>query len=99
MIETPKQGKPDRNEPDNRLAVGLICLVYGLPEPFSLLNGREAVILSVIDNFKDPIFPIGEVWFECAVRGHPTVMNLREDHLTVLTDSDVLVIEKLYLDK
>lgn len=99
MIDTPQEGKPDRNEPDSRIGVGELCLIYGLPQPFKNLNGREAIILGAVDNFMGNFYPPGEVWYECAVHGYPTIMNLRNDHLMLLTDSDALVIEKLYVDK
>uniref|UniRef100_A0AAU8GI02 Uncharacterized protein n=1 Tax=Salmonella phage vB_SEnST11_KE22 TaxID=3161173 RepID=A0AAU8GI02_9CAUD len=94
-----KGGRPDRNEPDQRVRQDTICLIYGFSPENPLtgqLNGRECYVIQRSQLGPDRI-PYGpdEVWFECHVRGVPVTLDLPIHHLMILDDSDRLVIEKL----
>lgn len=98
-----KGGRPDRNEPDNRVRENTICLIYGFnpANPLtSQLNGKECLVIqrSKFGPDRLPYHP-DEIWFECHVRGFPHSMDLPITHLTVLNDTDRLIIEKMVIDR
>lgn len=97
-----KGGRPDRNEPDSQVRGGQLCLIYGFTEDMGqafLLNGLQCYVEEKITRSGNLFFPVNEAWYACSVYGQPRIINIREDHLTVLTDSDTLVIEMMTKDK
>ncbi|HDR2377141.1 TPA: hypothetical protein QCH88_004388 [Enterobacter asburiae] len=101
MLED-KGGRPDRNEPDQRVRPDTICLLYGFSPKNPLtfqLNGRVCYVLERSKMGPNRIpYPVDDIWFECHVRGMPTTMDIPIEHLTVLDDSDRLIIEKMTKD-
>lgn len=99
MLRLEDSGRPDRNEPDQRIRKDTICLIYGFnpANPLtSQLNGRECYVIdrSMFDSDRVPYHP-DDAWFECQIRGMPVAMDIPIEHLMLLDDSDRLVIEKL----
>lgn len=97
-----KGGRPDRNEIDPRVGPGKVCLIYGF-DPNNPntgpLNGRQCMVHEKVIRSGNIFFPFGETWYACSVYGLKGITNLRADHLMVTDDSDVLVIEKMRVDK
>lgn len=96
-----KGGRSDRNQPDQSLAAGKICIIYGFDvnSVHNYLNGLQCYLEEEIKRFGNIFYPVNERWFACSVYGQRFILNIREDHLTVVDDSDALVIEKLAIDR
>lgn len=94
MLELEDSGMPDRNEPDHKVCVDSICLLYGFSED-NILNGKRCLVLEKTILGVNGYYPRHESWFLCHVDGLPYLHDIRADHLMHLDDSDHLVIEKL----
>lgn len=89
-------GKPDRNQPDSRVRIDSVCLVYGFKDkPVDQLNGKEAYVVSKAIAGPNGYFSPEDVHFEVAIRGMPTVFVMSINNLMHLDDSDDLIIEKM----
>jgi len=94
-----KGGRPDRNQPDPRVRVGSICLLYGFDPKNPLtgqLNGRQCYVICRSKTGADKLpYPADSLWFQCNIRGIPVPIDIPIEHLMLLDDSDQLVIEKM----